>query len=465
VLNKLDQNPSFDVNRKFLQEKYQGIQSFHKISCEKRTGLTELTQQIHQSLKEKIPLIRAKLPNTWFNIKTDLEQLSKENHFIEYSEFRKRCQQQAIDDETTQAILAQYLNDLGVIIHFDEDSELVGTPVLNPHWITQAVYKIINYKSVSDAHGLFYLKDLAIVLAKKTATDFYYPKEKYTHIIQLMKKFEICYATDKQHILIPDLLEIQEPEFEFDDRNKEAVRFRIRYQFLSKLIMPSFIVKRHGDIKEQLRWRTGVVLEDKSLAACAVVKADYQEKWINIIVTGKEKRDFFAVIRKTFKEIHQRFNQEKFEFTEYVLLPDEPSHDGIEYQELLGYEQAGKDEYFVGKLGKTYSVSALLDGIEKLDQQQQKRNIYVTGDYIQNTNDMVQISHNIDNMKNEIEESEKKKNIIMNTMAVFLVLSIISFIIFSNYYEYNISIKYSLYISTLFSTVFRSSYYFFDKLK
>jgi internalin A len=36
VLNKIDENPGFEVNRKFLQEKYKGIKGFYRVSCAKK---------------------------------------------------------------------------------------------------------------------------------------------------------------------------------------------------------------------------------------------------------------------------------------------------------------------------------------------------------------------------------------------------------------------------------------------
>jgi hypothetical protein len=37
----------------------------------------------------------------------------------------------------------------------------------------------------------------------------------------------------------------------------------------------------------------------------------------------------------------------------------------VEYKELLGYERAGREEIFIGKLEKAYNVQKLLSGIEK----------------------------------------------------------------------------------------------------
>jgi len=83
----------------------------------------------------------------------------------------------------------------------------------------------------------------------------------------------------------------------------------MEYDFLPKSVMPRFIVKMHKDIKDDLRWRTGVVLEDKSLQAIAVIKADERDRKIFISVNGDQKRDYFSIIRKTFRDINGRFEK------------------------------------------------------------------------------------------------------------------------------------------------------------
>lgn len=63
-----------------------------------------------------------------------------------------------------------------------------------------------------------------------------------------MKKFELSYDLDDLTMLLPSLLEIQEPNFKFD--YKGALRFVIDYDFLPPSVMPRFIVKMNRDIKD-----------------------------------------------------------------------------------------------------------------------------------------------------------------------------------------------------------------------
>jgi internalin A len=52
-----------------------------------------------------------------------------------------------------------------------------------------------------------------------------------------------------------------------------------------------------------------------------------------------------------------------------IISPQYEKH-SIEYEELIGYEQMGREEFIVGKTRKAYSVSELLAGIEKMEERQ-----------------------------------------------------------------------------------------------
>jgi hypothetical protein len=52
---------------------------------------------------------------------------------------------------------------------------------------------------------------------------------------------------------------------------------------------------------------------------------------------------------------------------ELVPLPDNPSY-SVSYKQLIDYEKNNRDDYFDGELEKLYSVSELLNGIEKPEQ-------------------------------------------------------------------------------------------------
>jgi small GTP-binding protein len=351
VINKIDQNPAFDVNRIFLQEKYKNIQEFFRVSCATGEGINDFSQQLIQELS-KVELIRTTWANSWFNVKTRLEKMTED--FIDYEEYKIICKKENIMDKISQDTLVDYLNDLGVILHF-KDFKLEETYVLDPEWVTTAVYKIINSKEIIKNLGLLKLNLISGILRKENIYDYYYPRDKYRYIIDLMQKFELCYSIDDETVLIPDLLAVQEPTFDFDYTS--VLRFIIQYDFLPRSIMPRFIVNMHKDIKDHLQWRTGVVLEDNDFESTAVIKADNEAKRIYIYVNGGQKRDYFAAVLITLRRINQSF--EKLKTKELVPMPDEPEITA-DYKQLIRFEKEGIEFYLPGESQKKYRVKDLL---------------------------------------------------------------------------------------------------------
>jgi hypothetical protein len=178
----------------------------------------------------------------------------------------------------------------------------------------------------------------------------------------------LSYRLNDHAVLIPQLLKPEEPEFAFDDSG-QVLRFQVLYDYLDDSIMPRFIVALHQDIDNRIQWRKGVLLKNQSFNSQAVVRVNYQDRLLTIVVKGEQKRDYFAVIRKALQDIHASFEWKKPP-VELVPLPDNPEFT-VEYAELIGYELDGDDNYRVGKLRKVYSVSQLLNGIERPEQRQQ----------------------------------------------------------------------------------------------
>jgi small GTP-binding protein len=360
VLNKIDQNPAFDVNRIFLQEKYKNIRGFFRVSCAINEGIKDFSKHLINELA-KVEMIKTMWANSWFRVKTRLEKMSED--FISYDQYKILCQEENITDKISRDTLVDYFNDLGVILHF-KDFRLEETHVLNPEWVTTAVYKIINCVELVESKGVLNLRLLEKILEKRKEDDYYYPRDKHRYIIDLMKKFELCYGIDEETVLIPDLLAVQEPHIEFNDA--DALKFIIEYEFLPRSVMPRFIVNMHINIKNMLQWRTGVVLENKDLQSTAVVKADYEAKRIYIHVEGGQRRDYFAVILAALRSINKSF--EKLETRELVPMPDNPKITAS-YRQLIRFEEEGIEYYLPGETEKRYKVKDLLGTIgEKIEE-------------------------------------------------------------------------------------------------
>jgi small GTP-binding protein len=356
VINKIDEIPGFEVNRKFLNWKYSNIVGFYRISCKTGEGILQFVEALKKASLE-VKILETTWSAGWFNIKNKLENMEKP--FISYLEYREICASEKIDEESSQEILVDFLHDLGVILHF-KDLELKDTSVLDPKWVTEAVYKIINSQTLATCKGVLNVNSLPGILEPKNGGYYDYPPEKHRYILQLMKKFELCYQLDRDHVLIPDLLKVGECEFDFDYQN--ALKFVFQYDFLPKSIIVRFIVRMHKDVEYDYQWRTGVFLKSIVFHSTAVVKADKEARKIFIYVSGEKKREYLTFIRNMFRDINRSF--QKIEVDELVPLPDCDSQP-VKYDELVGQEQMGRKEIIIGILNRSYTIKSLLDSIEK----------------------------------------------------------------------------------------------------
>jgi small GTP-binding protein len=359
VLNKHDENPTFDVNRSFLRKKYPSIQNFFFTSCETQEGIPEFKKELLDGLA-KVEMIGISWPGSWFAVKRRLEQMDKA--YISYKDYKQYCEDAGITDEKNQETLAEFLHDLGVAVHFN-GYILDAMHVLNPAWVTNAVYKIITAKRMADNKGFLCLKCLGEILPPGKGDKLSCPPETYPYIMHLMEKFELCYPVGEEEVLIPQLLPVPESEFTFDYSG--ALSFVLYYpDFLPPSIFPRFMVKVHKDIEDNLRWRTGVVLTDTMSGARAVIKADVEARRINIWVQGERRREYLHYLRYSLAGIKNSF--EKLTVSERVPMPDDPGG-SADYENLLDLLDAGSDVFIPIGSKKRYSVKELLGLVQPKD--------------------------------------------------------------------------------------------------
>ena len=85
--------------------------------------------------------LRDAFPANWFAIKDRLAGM-KEN-YLTFDRFCGVCVEYGENEAAVQEKLAFYLHVLGVALNYRDDPRLRDTHVLNPHWVTQGIYRIL----------------------------------------------------------------------------------------------------------------------------------------------------------------------------------------------------------------------------------------------------------------------------------------------------------------------------------
>jgi internalin A len=426
VCNKADQQV-MQLNWTALQRDYPQIKAFakevccyHFEGCDRRQGLEELKQLIAQSVAEHVAEVDRPILVKWLDFKDELEVDGRS--YLTLEQYHQEAAKRGITQQQDRELLLSLMHRLGSVLHFSEhaifeqERAKQATPahveelnVLDPGWVTEAVYKLLNDPDLIRAGGRMDRGSMRASLSKLPGNR--YPGTKKDFIIAMMRRFEICFAFDGEadQWFLPDLL--HKDEVDTGDW-REAMAFRYQYRVLPSSIMGRLMVRLHHYIARHCLWRTGAKFKQEHTEA--LVRSDAEEARVDIFIRGgtkRERQDFLALIRGTLEDIHRSFSGH-LAVEELISIPKHPEV-YVDYERLLLLEARGTPGDMVkvdGKLEGIEVVSVLNQVTDKPSRNAERRKlaaredgkhkpgttiIQVTGDYITGHKTMNTDDHSI----------------------------------------------------------------------
>jgi internalin A len=269
-------------------------------------------------------------PKRWRDIKDTVAGMR--GNFLTYEEFTTLCYVHGEERADAQADLAGILHALGLALYFGKDPRLHDTRVLNPSWVTGGVYAVIRAPSVTENDGQLSVTDMPRVLRdaeeQKVIVASDYPESTHGFILELMRAFQLCYASEEEkgkpvRYLVPELLPPFEPEMA-EDWEGADVRLRYRYDILPPGLLPRFIVRTHALSEGAPHWRYGVVLRHAGAQALIRGEADRQELHVFVLGGDEEtRRVLVSMVRRELETLHAEM---KMQPVEELELSDEAEH-------------------------------------------------------------------------------------------------------------------------------------------
>lgn len=355
---KGDRSKAIDLQS--MQSRFTFIKDCLQANLMTNRGLDNVIDSIKYWGK-KLPHIGETLPKQWIKIRKYIERLSeKESHITIYDYFRI-CAENKIPEEKRALTLSQYLHDLGVFLHYQDDKILNNILILNNNWATDAVYEILDDEIIKSNNGFFIENDLNRLWTGE--------KYKYHHpvLMALMEKFELCYKTlligSGDVWLAPQLLPITQPKIDWDYSNNLLIKYV--YNFMPKGLVSRLVVRLNRYLKNfEYAWRTGMVIQRKNTDA--LIKEIYASRIITINVAGDLSREFITIISEELDNLNSTF---KFIKVEKLIqcncqncLESENPH-FYNYQKLRNRIQDGKQTVECDTSYKDINVKELLDGV------------------------------------------------------------------------------------------------------
>ena len=307
IKNEVSDRP-VQIDESQLRKRFDNFKDSFTTNLGTPRGRVEV-DNIIKSIKYYISQLKhigTKFPKTWTKIRTILEQ--DKRNYISLDEFFNICNNNGVTQGQSgdgRLTLSQFLHDLGVILHFQDDKKslLYKTIILNPNWGTDAIYQVLDNDMVNRKLGKFTYSDLNQIWQDSQYNNM------QGELLELMSKFKLCYRINNSNdtYIAPQLLDSNPPQYQWNINDNLLLRYQ--YDFMPKGILTRFIVEMYRDIDEPNVWRSGVILKRDN--TFAEVIETYHRREIKIRLFGTNKRGLLEVITHKLDEINNSYERLK----------------------------------------------------------------------------------------------------------------------------------------------------------
>jgi GTPase SAR1 family protein len=347
LVNKRDEH-TVNIPINSLKEKYPIVEYYAFSIGKDKEELVEFRNKIASYIENNSSWENQKIPLNYYQVKEDLEKLfdkkekEKTQEYITKEEFEKIARSHDVDDIDE---LLKNLHILGISLWY-ENMQKYDTLILNPEWISDGVYKTINWVNEKKKHSLS-LNDFKEVFNKDKSR---FPEKMHKFIFDLMKDYKLAYETEKGDLIIPHLLKEDRPRELPDFPLGESLMLRyVADQPLPPNTISRFIVKHSEEIKDNLVWRYGVVLEDKK-GSLALVREE--DRYISVSVKGNNRTEYISKLRETLNDIFNSYKSDKpkleYRIKRYGEISDFVEKNKplwLEDEEILSHHKRDKSYY------------------------------------------------------------------------------------------------------------------------
>ena len=138
------------------------------------------------------PAWKTNFPKEYYQIKEALAQRFKTDEYISIKEFKEIARDHTIEESSERKNLLGFFTNLGAGLWYPKIDNL-NTLVLNPEWVSQGVYQIINW--LKNEKKKDKLKPLKMSDFKTIFNGFpkRYPQKEYSFFCELLKCYQLAY--------------------------------------------------------------------------------------------------------------------------------------------------------------------------------------------------------------------------------------------------------------------------------
>ena len=303
--------------------------------------------------------ISMSFPVSWEKVRQEIIALGgpeSQKYYISQQEFRDKCQMNGIKNRDIQSWLLEWFNDLGECFSYRFEDENPAPDkdlkVLNPEWLTNAIYIIIREAGDLAVNGFISHEGIHNKLDhsdKGTLKDVSYSDAECNYVLEVMRKFRLSYKVPgRSEEFIPALLREKMPaDLAFEGYIK-VISYEMKYKYLPENVIHNLMIQMYPYLDYHHCWRKGVVIDVRdilNIGLLAVLDMSRDDEILRIKVYSYANHapwQLLQEIRSALLEINSRMN---LEADDYIIIESKSANESVSVEKLLKLKKRGKTHY------------------------------------------------------------------------------------------------------------------------
>ena len=330
-----------------------------------------------EELAESMVSHDMKFPVKWSKIRSELHEMGqgRSNYYISQEDYYSICQKYGVENRDIQNWLLDWFNDLGDCFSYYKSSEGESTDlleeykVLDPRWITNAIYILITrgYGFIDHQRSPGILTKTAIekILEKAEGGVIKYIKKyedfECSYIMRVMEKFELAYDVNKdgETYFIPALLTKKEPDNKRPAKYRQLIKYALKYEFLPSNTLHKLMVRFYDELELSRCWDKGMVLRNTAIDQWVLLDMGGGDDKLHIEVYACGDDPAYKMLNLILKRLQVVNESLSLKPVHYIITQDEYEQE-IEVEDLLELKNGPrKRDLYQGKK-VDYNIDELL---------------------------------------------------------------------------------------------------------
>lgn len=366
LVNEISGGQNRDLDYSALKQEFPNL-----VNVEFCSSLSASEEEFRQKVRNPIfqqalglDSCKMDLPESWESVRQELlKQKDSATYYINREVFHGLCDQYGVPaDNGLRAWLLTWFNDLGVCFsyHLGEDGQEQSTDykILDPMWLTSAVYKIIWEKERTD-DGLISLSEICRILEKPGSDamkkdgipcleNVSYNEMECGYVLDIMRKFCISYPADDNTEFMPTLCKSDSKLDPTPRTWKQHAAYRFRYTFLPENVLHRLMIYCFANLRPGKRWRKGFWLECESQGLSAVIRTsgrDSEENELQIDVYAQnEKYEAWMWLQPLCQQIMTINEMLSLKSKSYILAENDYDKEWFGLDSVWYWKKQGKSD-------------------------------------------------------------------------------------------------------------------------